>query len=270
MEKKSVGKYVLVFEPKYAYHQFAVYFNNNEVDVTAIKKYTDLPLKGQKGVVKKNTLADIDRILTPLEDEKEFFDKYVDPSIFRFSYGSLHKMFIAYKQNQQIYTLNCEFDNKSLNKKLDLVTGSKINDFNGISQLINFATDTSEQNRFLQFAEKSRQDHKTGISTQTLTLLNRMKIFKKMAQTDQFTGFECLEEQTYLDEILTRNLTGYKEYRELFLLRSAYGDAIEKEKIKLECMKQEIISKSNKRAAQEQPEEYVQLSLFDQGYQKIK
>ena len=73
MEKKSPGKYILVFEPRYASTQYAVYFKSNgDTEITEIKKYSDVDYKDGK-TIKKNTLKDIDSILTSYTDLEQFF-----------------------------------------------------------------------------------------------------------------------------------------------------------------------------------------------------
>ena len=102
--KKSVGKYMLIFEPRYDFYQYAVRFTTNgDVDVRKVRKYTDEMVEVKNGKVLKNTLADIDRVLTPLTDLRQFFDSYVSPGIFRYRGDNLHKMFIGYKYNGTIY-----------------------------------------------------------------------------------------------------------------------------------------------------------------------
>lgn len=238
MEMKSLGKYVLVFEPKYAYHQFAVYFTpSNDVRITKIKKFTDLSFDGDKPV-KKNLLGDIDRIMTPCGNLDEFFSKYVDPSVFSYYGYNLHNMFIAYKNNGKIRTLDYSINNPQLNTKLDLVSGSKFTDKTAISNLIDFAIDTDEKNKFLTFISECKVKFATGLTNETYTMLVDLRNCKMASRNYADSGL--LNPSIELNDRLIEKLTSYKEYRELYLLKQAYIEKLNIEKQMLEEAKTKL------------------------------
>lgn len=271
MEKKSPGKYVLVFEPKYAYHQFAVYFSSdNRVQITKIKKFTDLSFDKEK-TVKKNLLGDIDKKMTSCSDLNEFFKKYIDPSVFSYYGYNLHNMFIAYKSNGKLRTLNYSVNNSKLNTKLNFVEGSKFTDRASISNLINFAVDTDEKNRFLTFINEQKQQHKTGLTDDVCSMLIELRRYKIAKENGYDIGllFSSLE----LTDALTEKLTSYKEYRELYLLRQAYIEKLNLEKEMLERAKAKITTpKNNPFTMNEKLPEFDQLNLFGEvvPYQKTR
>ena len=273
MEKKSPGKYFLVFEPSDVYHQYAVTFTPScDVQVTKIKKYTDLNYKTDKPV-KKNLLGDIDRILTPCTDTSEFFVKYVDPAIFSYDGYNLHNMFIAYKNDGNIKTLKCAINNPKLNSKLPFIDGSKFTDQVSIKGLISFATDPVSSNDFLNFVGKTRKKYETGLSSDTYTMLQQLRYYKKTLENRNDTG--VLKPSIILSDKIAEKLSSYKEYRELYLLRQLYKDEKEKERLMLEDAKQKLEQqKKNPYILNEKVPTGQQLNLFgevvEHNYQKSK
>ena len=271
MEKKSPGKYILVFEPRYASTQYAVYFKSNgDTEITEIKKYSDVDYKDGK-TIKKNTLKDIDSILTSYTDLEQFFKEKVDSKIFTYFGNNLHKMFIAYKSNGKIRTLNHSINNPQLNKKLDSVEGSKFTDRVSISNLINFAVDVDEKNRFLTFVNEQKQQHKTCLTDDVCSMLIELRRYKIAKETGYDSGilFSSLE----LTDRLTEKLTSYKEYRELYLLKQSYMEKLKSEKQMLEQSKQKLTTpKSNPFEMNRNLPDYEQLNIFGEvaSYQKAK
>ena len=260
MEKKnSIAKYMLVFEPLYVTYQYAVGFTNDgDVDVRRIQKYSDIPLDSKRPV-KKNLLGDIDKFLTPLEDVNSFFKTYVNPDTFSYYGNNLHKMFIGYKYNGSMYTLDYVVNNKELNSRLSFVQGSKINDYLDKRKAINLILN-SENNTFLMFMNNSFRNKQTNLSSITVNIANRLKMASNMGSYHEY------EE---LDMELEDRLTSYKEYREMFLLRQRYIEYLELEKEKLRVIKENTLKGKN--PTLEQPKEnhfgpiYTgeQLSFFD-------
>lgn len=256
MEKKSSpGKYILMFEPIYARHQFAVSFTpSDETIITKVKKYTEIPCDFTDKKIKKNLLGDIDKKLTALSGRDEFFEKYVDPSIFRY-YGTLHKIFIGYKRKEGMSTFPCIFNNPELHSKLSLLDGSKINDPFGIQSFIDLIL-KSEDRGFLRFINQASEEEDTKLSSTALDLANRLR-----AAHDYMEG--CYE-QIELKALLEDKLTYYKEYREMFLLKQGYLEHLEDEKIRL----QEARERASKYASASNPQNPIgqdseQISMFD-------
>lgn len=271
MEKKSPGKYILVFEPKYAYHQFALYFtSSNDVQITRIKKFTDLDYQSNKPV-KKNLLGDIDRIMTSCSDLNEFFKKYVDPNVFSYYGYNLHNMFVAYKNNGKIRTLNYSINNPQLNKKLELVEGSKFTDKTSISNLINFAVDTDEKNEFLTFISERKNKFLTGLTDETYDMLIDLNSYLRANANYSDSG--VLMPSIELTNKLSYKLTSYKEYRELYLLKQAYIGKLNLEKQILEKEKEKLSSqKRSLFILNENIPQAEQMNLFGEtkSYQKTK
>lgn len=266
MEKKSPGKYVLVFEPKYAYCQYAVYFTpNNDVQITKIKRFTDLDYTNDKPV-KKNLLGDIDRITSPCSDLKQFFDTYIDPRIFSYYGYNLHNMFIAYKNNGTIRTLDYSINNSKLNTKLNSVDGNKFTNKDEIIELIDFAVNTDQNNTFLDFVGERKNKYKTGLTYDTYSKLEELRRYKKVLEEQYDTG--VLVPTCELNEMLIEKLSSYKEYRELFLLKQAY-----KENKKTEVVNKELPPQIPSLFLPDENLEYEQLNLFGEvvkPYQKTK
>lgn len=263
MEKKnSIAKYMLIFEPIYVTHQYAVSFTNDgDVDVRRIQKYSDIPLDSKKPV-KKNLLGDIDKFLTPLEDLSSFFKTYVNPNIFSYYGNNLHKMFIGYKYNGSMYTLNYVVNNSELNSRLSFVEGSKINDYLGKRKAINLILN-SENDTFLMFMNNSFRNRQTNLSSVTVNIANQMKMASSMGSYHEYEELEMeLEDR----------LTSYKEYREMFLLRQRYIEFLDEEKEKLKVIKEKTLKEEAKKEVVQPKEGFFgpvytgeQLSFFD-GY----
>lgn len=262
MEKKSPGKYILVFEPKYAYHQFAVYFNDDQVQITQIKKFTDLSFEKEKPV-KKNLLGDIDKKMTSCSDLNEFFKKYINPSVFSYYGYNLHNMFIAYKSNGKLHTLNYSINNPQLNAKLDFVKGSKFTDISAIRSLIDFAVDPSENNKFLTFVSECKDKYQTGLTNETNTMLHELRGCKKAKENYSDSG--ALRSSIYLTDALIDKLTSYKEYRELYLLKQSYQEKLNMEKRAFKGIKEALLLKEKTFSDTKNIPEYEQLTLFGEA-----
>lgn len=265
MEKKSsVGKYALVFEPKHVYHQYAVYFTpNGGVQTTKVEKYSfKCYAPNDKSKVKKNTLGEIDKITTSFNNLNDFFATYIDPKIFNYRGDNLHKMFIAYKYNEKMYTLDYILNNPELFKRLQLLDGSKINDSNGRKEFAELIL-SDENNSFLRFVNKAKYRNETNLSTGTIDIANRLRLAR-----DHESGFT---EYNSLWNDFNERLMSYKEYREMFLLRQRYLDYLEEEKLKLQNAKEALISSGQNRLVFDvNIPEYEQLSLFDdEGVNKV-
>lgn len=257
-KKKNIGKYMLIFEPKYVSYQYAIRFTTNgDVDVKRIHKYTDEMLDVKGGKAKKNVLVDIDKVLTPLTDLRSFFNNYVSTGIFRYNGDNLHKMFIGYKYNGKMYSLDYSLNNVELYDKLSFVEGSTINDYYGKRKAINLILN-SEDNSFLSFMNKSARERKTHLSDVTINIANQMKAA---------SNFDSYHEFSELESDLECRLTSYKEYREMFLLRQRYLEEMENKKIILKSLKEEALSTSQQLNPNFVPIEGKQLSLFDLDYE---
>ncbi|MBQ7136717.1 MAG: hypothetical protein IJO43_01915 [Bacilli bacterium] len=257
MEKKnSVGKYILVFEPKYVNNQCAISFDvAGNASVVMTNKYTDTPC-GSKAKVKKNCLSDIDRITASTPDLKTLFEECVPKTIFSYYGNNLHKMFIGYMHNGRMRTLNYVINNPELVAKLNLVQGSRIYDHAGISSMINLAVDSDE---FYRFILKEKNESSTNLSSPVISMLSALKVARR--EEDQY-------EQSQIVESLHGQLTYYKEYRELFLLTGHYQDKLAADKKRLETLKTEVCtyaSSQNHHQLHEvvQPN-MEQLSFFDE------
>lgn len=252
MEKKSPGKYFLVFEPSDVYHQYAVTFTPScDVQVTKIKKFTDLNYQSNKPV-KKNLLGDIDKILTPCSSVLEFFDKYIDPTLFSYRGYNLHNMFIAYKSNGNIKTIKSVINNPKLESKLDFIEGSKFTDRSAIRSLINFSTEQNNSDEFLNFVNNKKNKRETGLSDMTHLMLLDLKSCKR-----------SMESNGELYNSLIEKLTSYKEYRELYLLRQAYIEHLEEKKEQLEKAKEKLLTHGKKTVTKsEEAPYYEQYNLF--------
>lgn len=275
MGNNSSGKYMLVFEPKYTYHQFAVYFTpSSDVKVTEIKKYTDLPYSSLRNTrVKKNLLGDIDKVTTKLKDEREFFDKYIDPSIFIYTGGNLHRIFIGYKNNNSMHCLKCVFNNPKLNEKTLLLNGSKTDDHTEIRDLMNLFTDPESD--FLQFVietkNKKRQDYFYSVSSEVIAMALNLRNTRMLMQRDGERAL--LDDYQFLETKLRTRLSSYKEYRELFLMKCSYIEELEKRKNELQKMKNEVVNNHNifdTPSCLNQLQAYEQISIFDSEKVKIK
>ena len=121
--KKSVGRYNLIFEPSYVSYQYALTFNGDTIDINKVNKYKDI-ICGSKSKVKKNSLSEIDRITTTMPDLSSFFKKYVPNDIFSYYQSNLHKIFIGYMYNDYMYSFKPVFNNPKL---LEEDASNKIN-----------------------------------------------------------------------------------------------------------------------------------------------
>lgn len=256
--KKSVGKYMLIFEPRYDFYQYAVRFTTNgDVDVRKVRKYTDEMVEVKNGKVLKNTLADIDRVLTPLTDLRQFFDSYVSPGIFRYRGDNLHKMFIGYKYNGTMYSLDYSINNKELHSKLDFVDGATINDYYGKRKAISLILN-SENNSFLMFMNRAARERKTHLTDLTINIANQLRA---AYNSDSYHEYGELESD------FERRLTSYKEYREMFLLRQRYIEEMETKKAELNNLKEQAIATSQLQNSSFVPYVGEQLSFFDSPYE---
>lgn len=262
--KKSVGKYALIFEPTYDYCQYAIYFReDNDVEISKIQKYSD-KLYGEKksGTIKKNTLGDIDKITTGLLDLETFFASYVDPKVFKYTGYNLHKMFIGYKFNEWMYTLQYILDNPSLLKSLDFLKGSKIYDVGEKQAMMNLITN-SKNNSFLRFVKRQKQERKTNLSDKTFDIASRFR-----ASCDSMEGGT---DKIEISNLLQERLTSYKDFREMFLLKQAYLDSVLNQKDELQQLKNEAVATSVPKTFMERKpyEDGVQLSFFDIDRPKV-
>ena len=234
MEKKnSVGRYSLIFEPKYVTHQYAVSFDNvGNSSVVAVNKYSDTPC-GTKAKVKKNSLSEIDRVTAACPDLDTFFKTHVPAGIFMYQGNNLHKMFIGYMRNNYMYNLNYIINNPELLSKLDLVSGSRIYDADGINSMIRLIT-TSENNGFLDFIVKEKREKSTGLSSETINLA-------ALFRNAEICGDSYIERDE-LRRNLEEKLGSYKEYREMFLLQMHYQDKLAAERLRLEQLRSEATS----------------------------
>lgn len=257
--KSSVGKYILMFEPKYVYYQYAVHFTpSGDVQITKVQKYSDKPydLK-EKSTVKKNTLGGIDQITTAVSDLRSFFKEYVPSSIFSYYGDNLHKMFIGYKYQERMYSMNYILNDQNLSSRLEFLNGSKIYDYVGRQQMIDLIMHSSN-NSFLNFVSKEKQEGNTNLSNRTFDIASRLRM-----SIDSMEGFPEISE---LSNLLDEQLTYYKDYREMYLLNKHYQDYLEEEKIRLEKIKNTATKVSENKVSSE----YEQLSLFDMPPMKIK
>ena len=248
MGKNSVGRYVLIFEPKYAYHQIAVRFHKNDLaDIIKIKKYSDEVLENGNKTIKKNLLGDIDRITSSMTRE-EFFDKYIDPKLFNHRSSDVHRMFIGYKDAGRIKCLQVEFNNPKLYKKSKLIDGSKIKDRDCIDQIVKLLIDPESQ--FLRYVYEQqsslRNQYFSSVSDKVLENAKNLRRRKKMMDNDGED--DLISDFVYLENQLKEKLTSYKEFRALYLFRNQYIYAKEEERKKLEETKQQLetISKKTK------------------------
>lgn len=282
MEKKSIGNYSLIFEPKYSSYQYSVYFTETkDVVVSKIDKYTDV-LYGTNKKIKKNTLGDIDRILTVLPSEKEFFDSYIDPSIFKYSGDNLHKIFIG--KTKKIYDrkymecYECVFNLEQMNDKLKYVIGSSIGKIYGNSKkdekivleknhLISLLTDYNSD--FLKFAIDTNFDKKrkflSSVSSSTLKLASELRRCNKDISEGRVSG--TFDEVNALKTKLEEKLTNYKEFRELFLIKQLYLETLKNRKEELIELKSNVLKDEfNNRVYPI----YEQISMFPEDNVKIK
>lgn len=264
MEKRNnIGKYMLVFEPKYVYHQYAIYFTGNgDVDITKVKKYSFEPYDEIKRTPKKNLLGDIDKITASCNNLSNFFSSYVDPKIFNYRYHNLHRMFIGYAFNRKMYTLDYVLNNPELVSKLDLLNGSKIDDYSGRSKMLELIRD-SNNNSFLSFIIDKKAKQETNLSSDTLNVAIRYRMCH-----DNADGFS---ETSELFGLLDEKLTYYKEYREMFLLKQQYLDSILIRKDELKQLKSQVVASSVNRSSKKDKDlkEKEQLSLFDMEHPKV-
>ena len=266
MEKSnSVGKYILMFEPTYVTHQYAVFFKEDgDVQVTKVDKYSDIPCgtNGNKKV-KKNLLGDIDKVITPLSGISDFFDQYIDTSIFRYTGNNLHKIFIGYKHKERMNTLTCSFNNFELLDKAKLIQGSKITDAQSIMGLINLMAD--ENSSFVQFINRSERNRSSNLSTSTLNLINSFRDIRNL-MNNGFYESGLNEECVRMKQELFSRLTSYREFREVFLLKQNYLSYLQRKKEELQNVRSILASTSSIGEAviqEESKEGYEQLSLFD-------
>lgn len=274
MEKKSVGNYFLVFEPKYVNYQYSVYFlPSGETVICKIDKYTDV-LYGTGKKVKKNTLSDIDRILTGLSNEKEFFDKYIDSSIFCYNRDNLHKIFIgkmrkiADKKYMKCY--ECIFDLKEMNDKLKFIVGSSVRNEKIIRdkyELISLLTDRNSN--FLRFAINVKNDKKirylSSVSTNILEIASELQRCNRDISEGRISG--TFDDVNVLKSKLDEKLTSYKEYRELFLIRKLYLMSLDNKKEQLLELKSKVLKGDFKK---EVYPVYEQISMFPEDNLKVK
>lgn len=263
MEKKSSpGRYMLIFQPQSVSYQYAVYFNpDGTTEVSAIKRNSDIVCNTAKKKVKKNTLADIDKIMSSVSNLKEFFEKYIDPNVFQYSGFNVYKMFIGYRKNDSMYTFDYTINNPELQNKMQFVSGSKIRDIRGRQQLVNLIL-TSSNNSFLDFVEQESRTGKSRVSKELLNIAVRLR----RVCDNCGSGSERYELETLLDE----KLTAYKEYRELFLSKQRYVKKLEEEKQRYKAIKEEtkIIDKRSRRSDEIQGA--TQLSFLDPHYEAPK
>lgn len=239
MDKKSVGKYILVFEPKYENYQFAVYFNNDkDVTITKINKYTDIPFesKGNKPV-KKNLLTDIDSKTTACSSLQQFFDKYVDPDIFKYYGDNLHKIFIAYKSDKKQRKLPCIINDEKLNRKNKLVSGSRIDDSSEITSMIDLLGEP--ESKFISFVEEEKNNDRARVSSNIIKLSNELRTSQHTFKYQPASSLSISIKDTR--DSLRENLESYKEYREMFRLKDLYEKKLQGEKEKLQQLKQKVI-----------------------------
>lgn len=259
MEKKgSLNSYSLIFEPKYSSGQYAIRFDNvgNPI-ITRINKYSDTIYNG-KSKIKKNSLSDIDRITASKPSLEAFFKEYVPEVLFRYHPSDLHKMFIGRMYNGYMINFKYVINNPKLLSKLDLVSGSKIYDYEGINSMIELIR-SSKNNGFMRFVISEKKEKKTNISNDTITLALQVR-----------SADDCIEsasDRIALKRNLEEKLTSYKEYREMFLLQSHYQDKLEADKKRLENLKTEAVKTVLK------PQENItgeQLTMFGFEPQKVK
>lgn len=255
--KKSVGKYAFIFEPAYAYHQFAVYFREDgDVEVFKIQKYSDR-LYGARGKnpskIKKNTLGEIDKVTASFLDAESFFNMYIDPSIFKFDGYNLHRMFIGYKFQERMYTLDCILDNPALLKSLDFLRGSKIYDTKEKQAMVDLIA-TSKDNSFLEFVKQRKAEKKTNLSDKTFEIAVR---YRSSLDTME-GGYDRIE----ISNLLEERLTSYKDFREMFLLKQSYLESLLQQKEQLQQVKKTLVVPKSP-VARTPFIEGEQLSLFD-------
>lgn len=222
-KKKNNGKYVLVFEPKYSYCQYAVYFNpDGTSEITQIYKNSDLPCDPKRKTIKKNNLEDIDKITTALPNLSSFFDKYVPSNIFSYNGSNLHNMFIAYKYNGNMYRLNYILNNPMLLDKTNLVKGNKCFDHAEIRKITSLILE-SKNNSFYKFIKEEKEERRTDLSKFAINEADNLRI----SQDNGAPGSEVDEIRKNLEE----RLTSYKEYRAIFCLAQSYQTYLEKQKL---------------------------------------
>lgn len=273
MGKNSVGRYILIFEPKYAYHQFAVRFDaDNSIEVTKIKKYSDEYYGNSKKTVKKNLLGDIDMITTSMTCE-EFFKKYIDPSIFNYNMEGIHKMFIGYKDAGRMKSLKVEFNNPKLYEKSQLIEGSKIKDGEAISYMVDLLTDPDS--KFLRYVYDRQTELKekyfSSVSDAVIQNARDLRRCRKLMNIGGEAGL--MSDYMYLESQLKEKLSSYKEFRALYLFKNKYIYALKEEKEKLEHAKEKVETISKKTdtpwalcSKEELPPMGEQLTLFDITY----
>ena len=268
--RSSVGKYVLMFEPKNCYYQYAVSFTDNDVEVTRVNKYSLVPYGAKSsGKIKKNLLGDIDKILTPLTSTEEFFSKYINSSMFKYQGYNLHKMFIGYQKNQYMYCLKCEVNNPLLSEKLTLVSGSKIKDSFGRSEMINLLSDPD--GRFLNFVKDTKTEYRRRgyacVTDDTIEIASNLRRFRNVRENGE-ESIEIDDYCNYYEKRLDERLNSYKEYREMFLLKNRYLDYLQKEKDELKKLREVALEKEREERRKRgfimnDVAPYEQLSLFD-------
>jgi len=254
-KKKSVGKYILVFEPKYVNNQYAISFDvAGNASVVMTNKYTDTPC-GSRAKVKKNSLSDIDRVTASTPDLRTLFEECVPKTMFSYHGNNLHKMFIGYMYNGRMRTLNCVINNPDLVAKLNLVQGSRIYDDAGISAMIKLAVDSDE---FYRFIVKQKNESSTSLSGSVISMLSALKAAKRE---------EAQYEQSQIVESLHDELTHYKEYREFFLLTGDYKYKLEADKKRLQSIREEAVAYAGNKTPFQREErieaDMEQLSFFD-------
>ena len=258
MEKR----YMFVFEPKYSSIQYAVSFlENGEVVVDEIKKYTDSLVKPKSKSnirVQKNTLGEIDKVLSSFSDLRDFFDACVDPNIFKYSASNLHKAFIGYKYNQKIYTVNYIVNNPELNSKLVHLCDNKIDDYAGKTKIVTMLGD--ESRGFVDFINKEKSWGRTDLSNSMVDMINRYRFCKEMFTVNRNES-GLMYEAASIREALMRKLTEYRNYREMFLLKQRYLESLEIEKKRLEEMKTAASNRQFAPIGEPYPKG-IQLSLF--------
>ena len=254
-----MGRYSLIFEPKYVTNQYAVSFDNvGNSTITRINKYSDTPV--DKGKLKKNNLSEIDRITASCEDLSAFFKEYVPSSFFMYCGNNLHKMFIGYMYNKRMYTVPYIINNPELLEKMKFVSsdGVRVNDVAGITAYLDFIKEDTD-NKFLRFILQQSKEKTTALSTSTIELIGLYK-----------SAFSCCDygEAGMLRRDLETRLGSYKEYREMFLLHHHYQDKLAADKKRLEELKNEAVIAASK-PKQAQPifegayDTGVQLTFFD-------
>jgi len=269
MEKKSsAGKYVLIFEPEYVFHQYAIYFTpSGDAKITKIKKYSDKAYDNERRTIKKNTLADIDKVTASFTDLDSFFKTYVSPEIFKYNGFNLHKMFVGYMRNNRMHTIDYSINNPKLLNKLPSVDGNKMVDSVLINSMVNFIL-TSENNRFLGFVTQEKKERRTGLSSDTIEIAKLLR--------NSVNNMDGVSEIDELQRNLKNKLTSYKEYREMYLLKQRYQIRLKEEKEKMVELKQEIktipqLKKDRKNLFRfdVEPESASQISFYDPVY-KVK